>query len=68
MIRYSKKIFWFFLSMLIATGAFSQQRTTYAEDMPGKITGVGPDIIYKRIDAVKNFDRSKVPSLKKCIA
>lgn len=68
MIRYSKKISWFFLPVLIATGAFSQQRTTYAEDMPGKITGIGPDVIYKRIDAVKNFDRSKVPSLKKCIA
>ena len=47
---------------------FAQQHLVYAEDAPGKITGAEPAGYFKRIDAIKNIDKARSSSLKKCVA
>ena len=58
-----------FIAFISSTNCvFSQGHTIYAQNAIGKITGMRTEIIYNKIDAIKNIDRSKIPSLKKSIS
>jgi len=50
------------------TPAIAQHTIVYAEDAAGKISGNEAGIYFKRIDAVKNLNKAKAASLKKCLA
>lgn len=56
------------LFFLFATQAFSQYKTIYAENAVGKVQGNETSYIFKRIDEVKNIDKTKAASLKKSLA
>jgi hypothetical protein len=48
--------------------AIAQQAIVYAENAAGKISGNETTAYFKRIDAVKNLNKTKAASLKKCLA
>lgn len=65
----TKKTIHFFVLLFIVSPAIAQPKTIYAENATGKISGNETGGGYsKRIDAVKNLDRTKAASLKKCLA
>lgn len=63
-----KKIINAAIFILAAISVSAQQKVVYSEDAIGKITGIETGNIFKQIDAVKNIDRMKAASLKKCLA
>lgn len=65
---YLKKIINAAIFVLTVTSVSAQQKVVYSEDAPGKITGNETGNIFKQINAVKNIDRTKAASLKKCLA
>jgi hypothetical protein len=65
---YLKKIINAAIFILTAISVPAQQNVAHSEDAPGKITGIETGYIFKQIDAVKNIDRTKAASLKKCLA
>lgn len=65
---YLKKIISVCIFFSATISAFAQQKVVHAEDAVGKISGDLTEVYFKRIDAIKNIDRSKATSLKKCLA
>jgi len=55
-----------FLSGTIAV--LGQQNTIHAEDAVGNVSGNQTENYFKTIDRIKNIDRTKAASLKKCLA
>jgi len=64
----SKKIIQSLVFLLMITPAIAQHTIVYAEDAAGKISGNETAPYFKRIDAVKNLNKAKAASLKKCLA
>jgi hypothetical protein len=62
-----KTIIYCCIFLVISIPAFTQVNTVHAEDVTGKISGIEPGVFFKKIDAVKNLDKTKVASLKKCL-
>lgn len=52
----------------ITVPAIAQQYVRYAENATGKVSGTETTNIFKRIDAIKNIDKTKAASLKRCLA
>ncbi|MGN6193333.1 MAG: hypothetical protein ACTHOB_00230 [Ginsengibacter sp.] len=52
----------------VTVPAIGQQYAGYAENATGKVSGNETVNIFKRIDAIKNIDKTKAASLKKCLA
>jgi len=62
-----KNITLFIVFILSANCAFSQERTIYSQNATGTIAEIGRNTIFNKIDAVKNINRSRIPSLRNCI-
>jgi len=62
-----KKIIYCPIFLLMSMPALSQTKTVHAENVTGKIIGNEPGAFFKKIDQVKNLDKTKVASLKKCL-
>ena len=65
---YFKRLFYFLLFLLIVLPVFGQHETIYGENTVGKLSGNETAGYFKRIDVVKNLDKTKKASLKKCLA
>ena len=65
---YLKRVLMAGIFFSVTFSAISQQYVSYAENATGKISGNEPTYIFKRIDAVKNIDKTKAASLKKSLA
>lgn len=63
-----KKIVIVGIVFLFASQGFAQSGFVHREDAIGKIKGNETGYIFKRVDAVKNIDRTKTASLKKSLA
>jgi len=68
MMSFSKKIIAVCVVLFCLSPVFSQSKVIHAEDAIGKIRGNETANIFKRIDAVKNIDKTKAASLKKSAA
>jgi hypothetical protein len=66
--HFLKEIIYIQLFLLLMTSVFAQHEIFHVEDAVGKVSGNETSEYFKRIDAVKNFDKTKVAFLKKCLA
>ena len=64
----SKKTIHSFIFLLLMLPAIAQHKIIHAENAVGKISGNEASAYFKRIDAVKNLNKTKAASLKKCLA
>lgn len=55
------------LFLLSAFSVFSQSKLVHAKEVIGKVQSYESLNIFKKINAVKNLDRTKIASLKKCL-
>lgn len=62
-----KKTFHSLVFLLMMLPAIAQHKIVYAENAVGAISGNEASAYFKRIDAVKNLDKTKAASLKKCL-